>query len=257
LVVSIVAALTLLLIASLGGGLLAVNQRNAAQRQTLVATSRQLVAESTAIRDGQPGLARQLLAQAYRLAATDQVVGGLIESASMPRVIAAPGSTAVEFSPRRGLIAMLCNAGVTLHDPVSTKPIVTLDGSASSASTVAFSRDDRLLAVGDQQQSVRIFDVAIPDKPVLRTTVPISDAGTAVAFVGDTSTLAVGVGDAALELWDIADLVAPRRLASVSTDGRDLAVSPDGKTLATATDAITLWDIEDPRAPRKSRRSKA
>lgn len=249
LVVSIVAVLTLLLIASVGGGLLAVNQRNRAQQQTLVATSRQLAAESTAIRDAQPGVARQLLAQAYRLAPTDQVLGGLIESASMPRVIAAPGSRAVEFSKKRGLIAIISDAGVTLHDPVAAKPIVTFGDSASSMS-LAFSHDDRLLAVGDERKAVRIFDVEIPDKPALRTTIPLSDAGMVVAFVGDSSTLlAVGVGHAGLELWDIANSAAPRRLGAVATDAQDLGVSPDGKTLATATDAITLWDIEDPRAP--------
>jgi WD40 repeat protein len=247
---AVITALAVLLVLAVVAGVVAVNQRNAAQRQTLVATSRQLVAESTAIRDGQPGLARQLLAQAYRLAPTDQVLGGLIESASMPRVIAAPDSEAVEISPRRGLIAMISKPGVSIYEPGSTKRIATLENSAPSTWALAFSQDDRLLAVGDQRKVVQVFDVSTPKKPVLRSTVALSDAGTAVAFLGGSSTLlAVGVGNAGFELWDIADEAAPRRLAAVHRDTLDLAVSPDGNTLATAADAITLWDINNPRAP--------
>lgn len=251
LVGAVVTALTVLLIASLAGALVAVDQRNTAQEQTLLATSRQLVAEASAIRDTQPSLARQLLVQAYRLAPTDQVVGGLVDSASMPRVIPGAGSRAAAFSPRRGLAAIVSDVGVTLYDPVSAAPIATLDDSAGTTA-LAFSPDDQLLAVTVEGDSIRIFDVTVAEQPVLRTTLNTSDVrGTELAFAGTSSTVLVVRLGYSFGLWDIGDPAATRQLSVLPGSAGPMAVSRERQLLATRgdQDSIVLWDISDPSAP--------
>jgi hypothetical protein len=79
-----VAVLTALLLIAVAGGITAYQQSNIARAETLVAQSRQLVAEASSIRDSQPDLARQLMVPAYRLAPTAEAVGALVESYAMP-----------------------------------------------------------------------------------------------------------------------------------------------------------------------------
>lgn len=68
------------------------SKRDAARAQTLVAQSRQLVAEVSSIKDTQPDLASQLLVEAYRLSPTTEAAGALIESNALPRVIHGRGT---------------------------------------------------------------------------------------------------------------------------------------------------------------------
>ena len=255
---SIITTLATLLIVAVVAGLLAVEQRNKAQAQTLLVTSRQLVAEVTAIRDSQPDLARQLLAQAYRLAPTDQVVGALVESASIPRVIPTRGlSRGVAVSPQRDMLAIVSDAGITLHSIASGATISTLNGSEGYTQTVAFSPDDRLLAAGGADGKVRIFDITTAASPVLLNTLPVAGPDDIVATVAFAtgSVLAVALSNAAFGLWNITDPFDPQTLVILPGFSTAfypaLAISPVGQLIATTGEdnTIILWDISDPRAP--------
>jgi WD40 repeat protein len=270
LVVATITTLCVLLAASLVGGYVAVNQRNEAQRQTQLATARQLTAEVGSIRDSQPDLARQLLAQAYRMAPTEaSVLGAIITSTSIARVLPAPGAGAVAISPVRQLIAVCEGAGVTIRDPGSAAVLATVSDLHECAGAVTFSPDDRTLAVGDAGGGVRVYDVTDPASPVLRAVLggpgesqlpefsaglvnPLRGTGHAVRFVGGSSTLlATAMESQRVELWDLGDPNSPHKVAEMPGTVLGIDVSRDGKLLAVAGDVVTLWDIADPARPRQ------
>ena len=73
-----------------------------------------------------------------------------------------------------------------------------------------------------------------------------------VAFSPDGRTLAV-IGKR-LQLWDVHDLGAPRRLSSTATgpgDGRLVEFAGPGRLVSSAGAAIAGWDVRDPRHPRR------
>jgi WD40 repeat protein len=263
-----VVLLVLLTFVALGGAMVAVEQRNAAQEQTLTATSRQLVAQATSIKDSQPDLARQLLAQAYRLAPTDQAVGALLGSSSIPRVVPIHGDSphaSIAYSPHRDVFAVASREDITLYDARAGRALATLGGQAASVGVMVFSQDDRLLAVGEADGRVRLWDVtsarhARPLGEVIASTGAIR----AMRFSSDGRSLTVVAGQAGGVL-DIQHPHHPRMVATIpqipSTPGpvaglqgsvRSLAFSPDGQLLAAGEDGVTrLWDIGDPVHPKQ------
>ncbi|MFD9871043.1 XRE family transcriptional regulator [Streptomyces niveus] len=81
----------------------------------------------------------------------------------------------------------------------------------------------------------------------------------AVAYSGDSRTLATASTDGTTRLWDITDPHGPRTRATLSGHTEKVshaAFSPDGHTLATASwdDTARLWDLTD-RGTAGSRRS--
>jgi WD40 repeat protein len=85
-----------------------------------------------------------------------------------------------------------------------------------------------------------------------------------MAFTRDGHTLAIGLGDGRVLLWDVSDPVRPRRLGQPLTIHRflldiqpaDLSVAftPDARTLATGDSIdrmVLLWDLSDPVHPRR------
>ncbi|KQX26818.1 hypothetical protein ASD97_37970 [Streptomyces sp. Root63] len=152
-----VSVLVALLLIAVAGGITASMQRNSAREQTLVAQSRQLVAEYSSIRDTQPDLASQLLVQAYRLAPTPGAAGALIESYSMPRMVKGHGTARSAAYSSRGLLAM-ADESIHLFDPASMTHLSSL-ASGGPVDAVAFSPDGRLLATGSAEGEVRLLEV--------------------------------------------------------------------------------------------------
>src|SRR5690606_5076637 len=115
-----------------------------------LAMSRQLVAEATAIQYEHPDIARQLLVEAYHLSHTEQAVGALLGSASIPRVLHTDGSPhAIAFSPRARWLAAASDGGLTLFDATTGSVASALGGQGNSTRAVAFSADGDVLAEGD------------------------------------------------------------------------------------------------------------
>ncbi|MFE7273173.1 TIR domain-containing protein [Streptomyces sp. NPDC057623] len=228
-----VAVLTTLLLLAAAGGITAYNQRNTARAQTLVAQSRQLVAEASSIRDSQPELARQLMVQAYRLAPTAEAIGALVESYSMPRVIHGRGDLQAAAYSSRGLLAVADDDGVRLFDPARGTHPVSVDSTKRPVTAVAFSRNGRLLALGGADGKVRLLDVTDGSRP--RT---LGESATVVADRTEVGVLVFTSGGWLVALtWkggaflDIQDPARPRSLNSLPAG--TVAASPKGDLIAT------------------------
>ena len=234
----IIAGLSVLLALALIAGGTAYVQRNAALEQSLLATSRQLVAEATAIRDTQPDLARQLLVQAYRMQPTDQVIGALVDSASLPVVVPTRGlGWQVTVSPVRGLLAIAGGEGATLYD-IHSGTTYAIDPESGGVRSVAFSPDDLHLAVSGNDGSIRLYDTADPARPQrVGSTIGFGMGSAALVYVSK-DVLAGAVSNSMTGLWDVTDPADVDLLATFSGDPRlweaAVAVTPDGRTLASS-----------------------
>ncbi|WP_320777447.1 TIR domain-containing protein [Streptomyces sp. CRN 30] len=240
----VIACLTSLLVIAVTGGVIALQQRNNARERALIATSRQLVGQAASIRDSQPDLARQLLIEAYRLSPTDEVKGALLSSASIPRVVAAPGyRRGVAFSRHRDLLAVASDRGLELRDTADGTVLSRLPLPASHRGAVAFSGDDRRLAVGGKDGGVRLYDVTSARHPLALGSVASStEAITELAFHPLRPLLLFDLNADHVGVVDLSEPGAPRLTAEVPGD--TFAVSPDGRLLAVGDEnAVSVRDL--------------
>jgi WD40 repeat protein len=165
-------------------------------------------------------------------------------------------------------LAILNDKSATLDTLGRPIRIVTVGNPPLPIPTIlAFSHDGRMLAVGQSDGTVQLWNIANPADPVTIGHPFIApNAGhanvSAVAFSSDSSVLAtvsgpVVRGDLAsagtVRLWNIADPADPRLLpATLTTAPTLLAFSPAGRTLATsaADDSVQLWNVTDASSPK-------
>ncbi|MDT0343276.1 nSTAND1 domain-containing NTPase [Streptomyces litchfieldiae] len=223
----------------------AVSARQDAEAEREIAQSRELAAQSAALLETDPDLASLLAVQAYRTHPTEEAIESLYTAAGLPlRAI--------------------------WDDPIA------------STESVAFSPDGTLLATGDWEGEVRVFDAATgesgrafgeggriyqiafsPDGTTLAAAdydkVRLLDVDTgeersplegeefadvyAVAFSPDGSTLAGAGPDGTVRLWEPATGDIRRTLGH-GTVLHSVAYSPDGTVLVTgdAEGTVSLWD---------------
>jgi WD40 repeat protein len=146
---------------------------------------------------------------------------------------------------------------------VSAGPAALLDDSSGGVYAVAFSPKGSVLASGNVDGTVRLWDIATRARTAKLTHADTDHdnpsatvAGTrswsvyAVAFSPDGSMLASGNGDGTIVLWDAATRQPIATLPDLDTENwnsftNSLAFSPDGSMLASSYDAqaLTLWDL--------------
>jgi WD40 repeat protein/transcriptional regulator with XRE-family HTH domain len=203
----------------------AFSQRSAAVGQRDQAIYNQVVAEALQFGSSDTALAAQLNLAAYRIEPSQDLASRLVNTEDSP-----------------------------LPVPLAT---------GTQVSSVAFSPAGPMLASGNADGTIRLWNVADPAHPRPLGQPLTSGPGASLAAIGpvafspDGRTLASGNTNGNLQLWNVADPMHPLLgqaaipgLGSPSIDS--LAFSRDGRTLALgdADGTIQLWDVADPAHPR-------
>ena len=226
------AVLALLTALAVAASVVAVSQRAAAVRQRDQAIYNQVVADALQFGTSDTMLAAQFNLAAYRI------------------------------QPSQDLISRLLN---TENTPLPTQ----LAAGTGFITSVAFSPVGHLMASGNADGTVRLWDVSDPVHPrplgqPLSSGPGIGTSGPAVvlsvAFSPDGHTLAGSDDSGTVRLWDVADPAHPRLIGPILTGGPgtpgpdvlSVAFSPDGHTLAGSDDSgtVLLWDVADTVHPR-------
>ncbi len=221
---SAVATLCVLALLAATGIVLTARERDATARQTAAVNSKDLAARAQALAAVDPGLASQLAVAAYRTSPTQE-------------------------------------AGSRLYDLLGPLLNSVVGETGSSYSIVAASARGTLVAAAaaDQDRMLRIWDLADPAAPRLRSTINAGGAG--IALTPDGSYLAAACGTEGLCLWSLADPGKPSIAAHLpkqtspaepSTSVVSMATSADGTLLAAAAGNgdTFLWSIAQPSAPK-------
>jgi WD40 repeat protein len=252
---SLLALLLVLATAASGAAVVAVRQRDNAQFQLRVATSRQLAAEARADLDAQPSYALLGALAAVHTMDTPEARASLLSSLQAePRLAAVfphqGGAQSVAISRDGHMLAVGGGPEVTLWDLArrqrSGSPLAASVADQSVLS-IAFSPDDRTLASADSRGTVEFFDLG-SRRRLGQPLAAYADVPRAfdvrIAFSPDGRLLAA----AALNGVVLIDVEQQRRLGSLSApDGffNDVAFGPDSRTLATAgSSGVALWSLQ-------------
>ena len=195
--------------------------RDQAERQTRLATVRQLAAQVQVALEAYPQ--RSLLLAIEALNVTTRV--------GEPRVPAAEDA----------LRQALANSGGR-----------GLSGHENWVTTMAISSDGRWLATGSDDHTARLWDLTAPDPAATSIVLHGHDWWVnAVAISPDNRWLATGSGDGTARLWDLTapdPAAAPVVLRGHEEDVETVVISPDGRWLATGSrdNTARLWDLTAP-----------
>jgi WD40 repeat protein len=128
---------------------------------------------------------------------------------------------------------------------IAAQPLTGGAAGDAPGDAAAFSPDGKLLATGDEDGNVQLWNVATRQEigePMSSDLKPVD----AVAFSPDGTTLAAASSDGTVQLWDVAtQQEAGSAIAASTTPVKTLMFSPGGKLLATGDEDgnVRLWDV--------------
>ncbi|HPF38990.1 MAG TPA: protein kinase [Phycisphaerae bacterium] len=142
--------------------------------------------------------------------------------------------------------AMLAHAqyrgALVILDLETLEPRVQLVGHEGEVRAVAFSPDDRLLASGGDDRTLRVWEVATGR--LLATMTGHSQKIFTVTFTPDGSRIVSGGNDHVIRFWDTASFGQVFALPGHESYVHSLAFSPDGRQLASGSGdkTVRIWD---------------
>jgi len=172
--------------------------------------------------------------------------------------------TTLALAPQQPLLVAGCSAGVVClwnvakrGAPAVTARISLFAGSRGTPriTSMMFSPDGRLLALGSMNDGTLQYTIANPAHPRLLAVLPDmpSKPGSwlgGVAFSPDGRLLAQTVQTGTTKLWSLTDPARPEHVASITSGYQDVAFSPDDTMLAAVGDtSVGLWNITKPTRP--------
>jgi len=271
----LVAALTVLVLVTVGLAGYAFGQRHRADEAMRAAVASRNTADSRAVafeadhlRPLDPALAAQLALAAYRNVPTSTALNSLLESSGYPAAARLHDSAglvqSVAVSPGHHLLAAAgANGTLRLWDVARTARPLPLSepmrlGNAHPLYATAISPNGQIVAAAGADKTVQLWDVADPAHP-RSLGPPLTGAGStvyALAFSPDGKLLAAGSADKTVRLWDVGDPSHPAALPALTGAAsyvQAVAFSPDGTVLAAGSDDATvrLWQLTDPAHPKR------
>lgn len=251
-VLALLAVLAVVAPAGLVGAAKFAQQADQARTRDL---ARSLAAEAEFLRDGKPGLAKQLSVLSYRL---DREAGhrAMLNSQNTPGVIADEKIVTDVVPDADGdLLAVVAVDEIILRGRERSGRIPDLTPGA-----VAVSRDATRLvaAVFDNNEAksgvLRFYDVADPSRPRQTAELPMPAVIRSLVLSEDGDTLYAGTDGGDVLIWDLARPDTPKSLPKPQGHGAavdSLAVAPRRGLLASASvdGQVRLWDVVDPSRP--------
>jgi hypothetical protein len=125
--------------------------------------------------------------------------------------------------------------------PMTMDAVIT-KGHSGVVTSVAFSPDGRLALSGNNDQTLKLWD--IQSGAEIRTFKGHSKDVTSIAFSPDGRLALSGNNDQTLKLWDIQSSSEIRTFKGHSNEVYSVAFSPDGRHALSGSWDLKLWDIQ-------------
>jgi endonuclease YncB( thermonuclease family) len=154
----------------------------------------------------------------------------------------ADDTAGLAFTPDGKTLFCGCRTGIQAWEVATRKERAFWKGHNKNLSSLALSKDGRMLASGSADATIKLWDVATGKE--LRTLTGHGNTVRAVAFSPDGKTLASGAWDNVVKLWDVYTGKERAALKGHSNQVMAVAFAPDGNLLATTgrDRLVKFWD---------------